>query len=203
MLHKTSPASRLSPSFAAACLAAALLGPGCVTKATDELTKGVVSGERPVAMAGTEAFFGGAVTAKVTVSRGVGAGLKQGKGRSRGGGGDKAAYDAYVNSEGRTMVGSPLPPVTLHLILTNAGPAEVSVRVVDFSSELGNFVVDPDTVTIPPGKTAEPTPMVSQLGVSSDDLPFTVRLQLGKTREARTVTVHSLLDASGNPKPAS
>ncbi|HXQ81751.1 MAG TPA: hypothetical protein VN775_10580 [Opitutaceae bacterium] len=164
------------------------------------MTKGVIAGERPVAMAGSEAFFGGKVTARITVSRGVGRGLAQGKG-GREGSGDKAVYKAYANSEGKQMLGSPLPPVTLHLILLNAGPDEVSVRMVDFDSDLGNFVVDPDTVTIPPGRTAEPTPMVSQLGVNSDVIPFRVRLRLGKASESRTITVRSILDESGKPRP--
>jgi hypothetical protein len=190
--------------LAAACLAAIALGFGCASRGPDELTKGIVAGERPVAMEGSDAFFGGRVTATVTVSRGVGRGLKQGKGgRSRGDGGEKATYDAYANSEGRTLVGSPLPPVTLHLIITNAGPDEVAVTMIDFNSDLGNFVVDPETLTIGPGKTAEPTAMVSQLGVNSDEIPFTVRLQVGKARETKTILVRNILDDSGAPKPAS
>jgi hypothetical protein len=204
MIHKTYPANRLTPSLAAALLAAALLAPGCASRSNDELTKGVVSGERPVAMAGGDAFFGGRVSVKITVSRGVGRGLGQGKG-GRGGraeGGDKAAYAAYADSEGKMTLGSPLPPVTLHLILTNAGPEELAVKMIDFESYLGNFAIDPDTLTIPPGQTAEPTPMVSQLGVSSDDIAFTVRLQLGRDHETRTITVRSLIDDSGAPRPA-
>ncbi|HMD60117.1 MAG TPA: hypothetical protein VKG78_01725 [Opitutaceae bacterium] len=179
----------------------ALLGAGCSSTTNDELTKGVVSGERPVAMAGSDTFFGGKVTAKVTVSRGVGRGLRPGKeGGSRGGSGEKAAYAAYANSDVKQTLGSPLPPVTLHLVLTNTGPDEIAVKMLDFDSDLGNFVVDPDTVTIPPGRAAEPTPMVSQLGVSSDEIAFKVRLRLGKASETRTITVRSILDESGNPK---
>jgi hypothetical protein len=44
--------------------------------------------------------------------------------------------------------------------------------------------------------------MVSQLGVSSDDIAFTVRLQLGRDHETRTITVRSLIDDSGAPRPA-
>src|ERR1017187_679933 len=204
MPPKISHARPLNMPLAAACLAAIVLGCGCNSKQSDEMTKGVVAGERPVAMAGSEAFFGGKVTVKVTVSRGVGHGLKQGKGggRSRGDGGDKATYDAYANSEGKLTLGSPLPPVTLHLILTNAGPDEIAVKMLDFNSDLGNFVVDPDSVTIPPGQAAEPTPMVSQLGVSSDEITFTVRLQRGRAKETKAIVVRNLLDDSGAPKPA-
>jgi hypothetical protein len=188
-------------SLAAALLAAVLVGQGCANRSNDEMTKGVVSGERPVAMEGSETFFAGMITAKVTVSRGVGRGLKAGKG-GRGDSGDKAAYAAYADSEGKLTLGSPLPPVTLHLILTNAGPESVLVKMIDFDSDLGNFVLDPDSVTIPPGKTGEPTPMVSQLGVNADEIPFTVRLQLGKAKETRTIVVRNLLDESGALKPA-
>jgi len=179
------------------------LGSGCASTSNDEMTKGVIAGERPVAMAGSGAFFGGRVTAKITVSRGVGRGLGQGKGGGRGGSGEKEAYSAYAKSESKQLLGSPLPPVTLHLILLNAGPDEVSVSMIDFDSDLGNFVIDPDTVTIPPGRTAEPTPMVSQLGVNSDEIPFKVRLRLGKASESRTITVRNILDESGKPKPGS
>jgi hypothetical protein len=189
------PANRLSNVFLAASLAAALLSGGCASKSDDEMTKGVVSGERPVAMEGSAPFFGGKVIAKVTVSRGVGKGLKSGGKR----GGEKATYDAYANSEGKLTLGSPLPPVTLHLLLSNTGTEEVSVKMLDFNSELGNFVIDPDILKIPPGQTAEPTPMVSQLGVSSDELPFSVRLEVGNTREEHTIAVRNLLETA---KPA-
>jgi len=185
-----------------ACLAALFLGSGCASRDNDEMTKGVISGERPVAMAGTGSFFGGTVASRITVSRGVGRGLKQGKGGEggRSAPGDKGAYSAYANSDAKQMLGSPLPPVTLHLILANTGPDEVSVKILDFDSDLGNFVVDPDTVTIPPGRSAEPTPMVSQLGVSSDEIPFKVRLQLGKARESKTIVVRDIPADSGAPR---
>jgi hypothetical protein len=42
--------------------------------------------------------------------------------------------------------------------------------------------------------------MVSQLGVSSDEIPFKVRLQLGKSSETRTVVVRNILAEPGQPK---
>jgi hypothetical protein len=196
---KISPANRLNIAFAAVSLALAALGGGCVNRSNDEMTKGVISGERPVAMEGNDVFFGGKVAVKITVSRGVGKGLKQGKVSHNG---ERSTYDEYANSEGKLTLGSPLPPVTLHLILTNTGPEEITVHMLDFNSELGNFVVDPETVKIAPGQSGEPTPMVSQLGVSSDELLFTVRLQLAAAKETRKVTVRNLLDDSAAPKPA-
>jgi hypothetical protein len=96
-------------------------------------------------------------------------------------------------------MGAPLPPVTLHLILTNAGPGSLSVTVDDFESELGNFVVDPEVISLAPGETAEPTPMVSQLGVSSDDILFKVSLIVAGQKETRTIEVKDVVDAPPSP----
>jgi hypothetical protein len=117
-------------------------------------------------MEGAAAFFGGRITVKVTLSRGIGHGLRKK---------DKERED-YTTSEGRAFAGNPVPPVTLHLILTNTGAASATVHLIDFNSDLGNFVIDPDVLTLASGQTAEPTPMVSNLGVSSEVIPFTVTL---------------------------
>jgi hypothetical protein len=217
MLPKTSPASPLTLSLAAAGLALASLGAGCQHKGNvDQMTQAVESGERPVAMAGSEAFFDGKVTARVTVSRGIGHGFKRQNATflngPKGFGATnslteedraneqqaKEAYDDYMRA--RPNIGTPVPPVTLHLILINPGAEPLKIGMVDFSSDLGNFVVDPDTVTVPPGDSAEATPMVSQLGVSSPVIPVTVTLKMGASKETRTVLVKNLLDDSGKPK---
>jgi hypothetical protein len=54
-------------------------------------------------------------------------------------------------------------------------------------------------VKVLPGQTAEPTPMVSQLGVNADELPFTLRLELGSAKEMHTIAVHTLL-GTAQPK---
>ncbi len=190
MPPKTSQASRLALAITLAASAALLGAAGCLHPIDDELTKGVVSGERPVAMEGSHAFFGGRVSAKVTLSRGIGRGLKRGKGER-----DKT-YRDYADNEDKTMIGSPLPPVTLHLILTNAGADAVTVTISDFESEMGNFAIEPDTLTLAPGQSAEPTSMVSQLGVSSDEIPFKVTLRIGKTRETQTVLARIIQGAA-------
>jgi hypothetical protein len=219
MSHNTTPASPLTLSLAALGLALAFPASGCQHgQRVDQMTQAVESGERPVAMAGSEAFFAGKLTARVTVSRGIGHGFKRSNATFLHGptgfvstneltNEDRAneleakeAYDDYMRA--RPNIGTPLPPVTLHLILINPGSDPLKITMIDFSSELGNFVVDPDTVTVPPGGTGEPTPMVSQLGVSSDVIPVTVTLRLGATRETRTVLVRNLLDESGKPKAA-
>jgi len=209
MLHKRHPVIRIAPALASACLA--LLGPGCMHEEKDQMTQAVLSGERPVAMAGSEPFFGGRVTARVTISRGIGRGAKGGGSKSKGGSGaysqdranDRIAQEAYENYGNATVNnGSPLPPVTLHLILINPGTEPLIVTMSDFESDLGNFAVDPETLTVLPGETAEPAPMVSLLGVSSNVVPVKVTLKMGALKETRTVLVRSLLDDSGKPRPA-
>jgi hypothetical protein len=182
MRPNSNPARRLA--FVLGCLGAALAlgGAGCSHTATDEITSAVVTGERPVAMEGTSAFFDGKIAVKVTLSRGIGHGLKKK---------DKERED-YTTSEGRVFAGNPVPPVTLHLVLTNVGSTTATVKLIGFNSDLGNFVIDPDSLTLAPGQTGEPTPMVSNLGVNSDLIPFTVTLKCEGSRETQTVPVKSV-----------
>lgn len=196
MIHKTRPASRLTPLIAWLSLAGVLAGSGCLHPVDDELTNGVIAGERPVAMEGSGGFFGGKIVAKVTLSRGIGRGLKRGHADK-----DKT-YTDYADNKDKTLVGSPLPPVTLHLILTNTGALPVTVSIIDFDSDLGNFAVDPDHLTIPPGQNAEPTTMVSQLGVGSDVIPFKVTLKLGGATESETVQVKVIHTGDAGAPPA-
>jgi hypothetical protein len=218
MLHKAYPVNRLARHLAPAGLAIVLLGSGCLHKQTDELTQAVMSGERPVAMAGSEAFFGGKVTARVTVSRGIGRGAKGRKvtllsdnsGFEATSGlidedrdNERIATEAYADyARAKVYIGSPPPPVTRPLIVINPGAEPVTVTMIDFESDLGNFAIEPDTLTVPPGQNAEPTAMVSQLGVSADEIPVKVTLKIGKAKETRSVLVRSLLDESGKPKTA-
>jgi hypothetical protein len=213
MLHKTHPVSRLSLISVAAAAALALVLAGCENKSNDEMTKAVVSGEKQVAMAGSGEFFGGLLTAKVTIGRGIGHGLKKGGGggghQGSSGGGDtkrqeeeRSTYRDYADTDTKVIQGTPLPPVTLHLILTNNGQSTLSVTTDDFASELGNFVVDPEVVDIEPGATVAVTPMVSELGVSSANIPVTVSLIVSKQKETQVIAVKDIIDpppTSANP----
>ena len=121
----------------AAGAALALGAGGCMEKANDELTNAVVSGEKSVAMEGSDAFFGGKVAVKVTLGRGIGRGLKRSKGDR------DSTYQNYTDTGGKMLLGSPLPPVTLHLFLTNPGTDPITVTVADFASDLGEFCGGP------------------------------------------------------------
>jgi hypothetical protein len=151
-----------------------------------------VAGEKAVAMEGSGDFFKGMLTAKITLSRGVGRGLhKAGQGK-----GDYT-YQAYTGNENKSVLGSPLPPVTIHIIVTNHADHPVTVSIPDFNSEMGNFVVDPESLSVAAGGTGEPTSMVSDLGVSSDTIPFQVTIRYGAAKESHTIEVKSV--AAGAP----
>jgi hypothetical protein len=204
MPHKTTPDNRLAIFSTLVGVALAFAFTGCVNKSNDELTKAVVAGERQIAMAGSANFFGGLLTAKVTVGRGIGHGLpKGGGGRQSSGGGDtkrqeeeRSTYRDYADTDTKVIMGTPLPPVTLHIILTNSGPATLSVTIDDFESDLGNFVVDPEVLQLAPGATLEPTPMVSELGVSSSSIPVKVSLIVSGQRETKVIVVSDVLDTA-------
>jgi hypothetical protein len=202
-----SPTTRLrAPAAVAACLLLALAG--CTHRHdTDQFAEAVAMGERPVAMKGSAAYFGGQLDATVTISRGVGKGLgPEGPGHH-----PKPKVDAtspisdMTNEEAmsymiaRSQMGSPLPPVTIRLVLANHGPNPVQVDVQEMNSDLGNFAVEPEVLTIAPGQTTEPNPMISQLGITSDLIPVKVTLAVGNRAESQTIAVKNLVDSADAP----
>jgi len=176
-------------------------GSGCRSYlAPDQLAQAVVIGERPVAMAGSGTYFDGAILATVTISRGIGKGLPGvGKGRHAATaalrGPDVNAMDndeASAYYKARAAVGSPMPPVTMHLKLKNMTANTLSIEMTDFDSDLGNFAVTPSILSLVAGQESEPDPMISQLGVTSDDIPVTVTLKRGEKKETQIVRVKAL-----------
>ena len=162
----------------------------------EEATKQSV--ERPVAMRGEGAFLEGKVTALATVSRGFDRGpgaVKVGKGsayddgrRSKRddagaftevyniGGGDseeeqKEAMAEYMRqARARRAAGSPMPPVTLRVLFENKSAEPVELEVTEVNSDLGNFAVRPPKLKLAPGEKGLLEPMISQLGVTSDEI---------------------------------
>jgi len=189
----------------ATAFAGLLAGVGCAThRPPDELAQAVATGERPVAMSGESTFFGGKLHVVATISQGIGkGGIHGGKGSGRGkaevtdtAGMDQDEAMAYYRA--KNAVGSPMPPVTLHLRIENIGGATESVEVIDFDSDLGNFAVHPSVLAVAPTQIAEPDPMISQMGVTSDTIPIKVTLRMDGAKETQTLQVKSLL----GPRPA-
>jgi len=198
----------MAPSFrlwlAFTGLAALLAGAGCSAhRPPDELAQAVASGEKPVAMSGDTTFFGGKLHVTATVSQGIGKGGVHG-----GGSGSKKAEmtdtagmdndEAMAYYKAKNAVGSPMPPVTLHLRIENISGATQSVEVLDFDSDLGNFAVHPALLAVAPTQIAEPDPMISQMGVTSNNIPIKVTLRMDGAKETQTIIVKALQ----GPRPA-
>lgn len=177
--------------------------------------------ERPVAMRGEGSFLAGKLTATATVRRGFervnrkgemgpppkGSGAKQEEEESNsfahvyfGGVSDedeKSAMESYVRQvQAVRAAGSPMPPVTLRVQLENHGTDPIEVEVSEVSSDLGNFAPRPATLTIEPGGKASLDPMISQLGVTSDDIPLKLTVRTGGRAESQVVSIRNIISAS-------
>jgi hypothetical protein len=208
--------SRLRSSFAAAAttallVAAGLFAAGCGGGPRMSPSLAAASAPRPVAMQGEAKYFDGQILATVSVSRGFE------RGGGRGGRGGRRNYDQleesdlpdpdekdYAESISKIMQlqirGSPLPPVTLRLALSNPTPQPIDVEISEVNSDLGNFAVQPEKLTVAAGKSAEPYPMNSQLGLIGDNLPVKVALRIGDKTESQIIIVKSLFNPDGTRK---
>lgn len=186
----------------------------------EEAGKGGI--ERPVAMRGNSPFEGGFLTVYATVTQGLvregastsskkGTSLAADDGRKKddvgafsevynfGGGGDseeaqkEAMQDYLRQARARRAAGSPMPPVTLKVAFENKGPEPIEIEITEINSILGNFAVRPPKLTLAPGGNGVLDPMISQLGVTSDQIPLTVTIRRGGKREQQTVLVKNII----------
>ncbi|MEX2044747.1 MAG: hypothetical protein WD941_05285 [Opitutus sp.] len=179
--------------------------------------------ERPVAMRGDTTFLEGKVAAVATVSRGFDSG-REGMGRSgrtrydddgrygrRANDGFSQVYNIYDASEeqqkeaiqeyirqamARRAAGSPMPPVTLRVEFENRSAGPLEIEVTEVNSYLGNFAVRPPKLSLEPGAKGVLEPMVSQLGVTSDEIPLKLEVRYAGLKEAQTVLVKNVLAES-------
>ena len=97
-----------------------------------------------------------------------------------------------------------MPPALLRLQLENPSAATVVVEIREVNSDLGNFAVRPDTVTLAPGQAVEVEPMQSMLGVDSYALPVTITLRAGGQTQSKILTLRPVAPAqTAAPTPAS
>jgi hypothetical protein len=123
-----------------------------------------------------------------------------GGGRGRGEDTESASRDAESPSRGPTLRVSNAPPVQLRLRLTNHGSVAAVVEVIDFNSDLGNFVVEPKKMTLPPGEPTEADPMISRLGVPAvEEIPIVVRMRVNGKIEQQTLKLRPRIEP---PLPA-
>jgi len=197
-----------------------LLGAGCRSSGgqRDLMIDDLNAGERPVAMRGEGSFLEGKLTATATVSRGFDRGVKAGahggekdSGRHEikdssgfgdsyslsGGDSDEAQEEAmkeYMRlAMAQRAAGSPMPPVTLRVKFDNHTAEPMEIEVTEVNSDLGNFAVRPPKLMLAPNASGALDPMISQLGVTSDELPITIVVRTGGKKESHIVTVKNLL----------
>lgn len=104
--------------------------------------------------------------------------------------------DYIRQARARRAAGSPMPPVTLRVAFENKGTEPIEVQVTEVNSDLGNFAVRPPKLTIPPGETAVLEPMISQLGVTSDEIPLKLEVRQGGKKERQVVVVKNIIAQS-------
>ncbi len=123
-----------------------------------------------------------------------------------GGGGRGGRGDGPPAEFGRDAAGSPRArpanglPLMIHLQLRNTGTTPLEVAVRDFVSPLGNFVVQPATLTVPAGESAEFSPMTSFVqGDLPDEMPATLALRVAGKTEKQVIVLRPI--ATGEPSP--
>jgi hypothetical protein len=179
--------------------------------------------ERPVAMRGETTFLEGKVAAVATISRGFDRGnrgpvRRKGEegydlsGRRKkdennafaevyniGGYGDseeeqKEAIAEYMRlAKARRAAGSPMPPVTLRVAFENKGSTPMEIEVTEVNSYLGNFAVRPPKLTLGAGEKGMLEPMISQLGVTSDEIQLKLEVRHGGKKETQVVIVKNVI----------
>ena len=184
-------------------------------------------------MAANESFFDGAVIAHLTLGSDTGAGGGPdsdsdkggggrggagggGGGRRHGGGGGMGGGGGGMRQGGGQSGGdgapspamrtSNMPPAMLRLRLENTTAAAIDIEVRGMDSELGDFAVRPDKLTIQPGQSEEPDPMESLLGVDTYSLPVTLTLRSAGRTETKVLTLQLLKPATPpapSPNPGS
>jgi hypothetical protein len=216
---------RFSLLSAALGLAIFILPACSTTAPPDPMAEAAGEGERPVAMTGASSFFDGKIAATVTISRGFSrdpngnAALPKGeRGRRRRGDDDATTvgiaenYPTSTGSESeseqrelyedmvrlakaRRAAGSPMPPVTIRLKLENRSGEALEVDLLEVNSDLGNFAVRPTKLSLAAAQAGETEPMVSQLGVTSDEIPMKVALRIAGKKELQVIPVKTIFTA--------
>jgi hypothetical protein len=153
------------------------------------------------------AFFDGNLTAEILLSQSRGRGgfhpapihgLPSADDDSTSG--DDVKITPEMIDEMRTRRGeSPLPPINLWLRLTSTANHPLNVGIIDFKSDLGNFAVQPEQVTLAPGQSVEAEPMISRLGVTSLKIPMTVTLRLNGKTDTHVLTLQPVDSADKSP----
>lgn len=147
---------------------------------------------------GHEGFHGG-FRGGFGGGRGGFRGERGGEGRE---GGERGEAAENEGSSGPPIRAENERPLDLRLRLINHGSKSLKVEVLDFNSMLGDFAVQPDTIAVPAGGSAEAEPMVSRLGVSLPKIPLTVQLRVDGKTEQQVLMLRPLKPPAPRPGAA-
>lgn len=190
------------PRFGLVLVTAVSLGLGGCASDRDDLSPEQLASRlketpKPTMQAEQE-FFEGKVVVEASLGRGFRSRRRYNDDRDRGGN-SMAAYVYEFSSpeeeEDKRYVfnprvkESPLPPVALRLRLTNTTDAPLEIEFVECNSQLGNFAVQPRTLTLEPKQPGQPDPMISLLGVTAPELPVTLALKIAGQAEKKVLTL--------------
>jgi len=147
-------------------------------------------------MAGSSTFFAGRLAATISLTLGPSHGSNPASASGHHGHrrSDASSDDGTPTDAGSLRIDSPMPPVTLHLKFQNRSTQTLLFAVPDFESDLGNFVVHPEVLSLTPGQTGEPDAMTSKLGVTSDEIPVKLTLKMAGKTETQTIAVKVIED---------
>lgn len=189
--------------------------PGPVLPPTSANAMGDNPGAARPLLRGKGEFFAKALSVEATLApRRVAFGRPDGKGGGSGGRGGHhhgrrnrdagEIPEAGGSGEDRPHVlqESHMPAIALQLHLTNHGAAPLTVTFTQCDSELGNFVVMPETVTLQPNETIDTEHMTSRLGFAGGQLPLTLGLRSGSQKEKQVLTLRTESSAAGSPATA-
>jgi hypothetical protein len=130
----------------------------------------------------------------------------RGAGHRHGGGsqGSPAGADRADGDAAPQVRASTMTAVSFHVRLFNHAAYPVEVEVLDFNSDLGDFVVEPEKIVIQPNASAETEPMTSRLGVTSDAIPLSLTIRYKgqaptHVREKQVLVLKPVPAPSANP----
>jgi len=109
----------------------------------------------------------------------------------------KEAIAEYMRiAKARRAAGSPMPPVTLRVAFENKSSEPLEIEVTEVNSYLGNFAVRPPKLTLAPGAQGALDPMISQLGVTSDEIQLKLEVRQGGKKEQQVMIVKNVIAQS-------
>jgi hypothetical protein len=111
--------------------------------------------------------------------------------------GDPDAAQALVTR--RAAMAGTQPPVLIHLKLTNQSREHLDVVIPDFLSPLGNFVIEPEKLSLDPGQSAEVEPMTSRLAGDIAETTVTLTLHIVGHTEKKVLTLRVVAPPPGAP----